>query len=103
MGGSPDPLRHPDLERIGRRLREQLYDTLNAEQAAAREAAIRRRDLRDRMLEATDRYEHAVVTCTDGDVHQGRVTAVGVDHVVLTDGPSERFVVLHHVVSAVFR
>ena len=103
MGGLPDPLRHPDLEVIGRRLRQQLYETLDAEQAAAREAAIRRRGLRDRMLEAADRQEHAVVSCTDGEIHRGLVTAVGIDHVVLRDGPADRFITLQHVVSVVYR
>lgn len=98
-----DPLRHPDLEGVGRKLRRQLHETLDAEQAAAREAALRRRGLRERLLEAADRGEHATVSSTDGELHQGRVVAVGVDHVVLDDGTSERFVTFGHIVTAAFR
>jgi hypothetical protein len=94
-----DPLRHPDLERLGRSLRDRLDDTLDAEQHAARSAARRRRTLRDRFLEAEDRAETMVVSTSDGQVHRGPVEAVGVDHVVLTNGSTESFIALVHVVS----
>ena len=94
-----DPLRHPDLERLGRSLRDRLDDTLEAEQSAARAAALRRRSLRDRLLEAEDRAEHIVVSTADGNVYHGIVDAVGADHVVLNDGTSERFIATLHIVA----
>lgn len=94
-----DPLRHPDLERLGRTLRDQLDDTLEAEQTAARAAARRRRSLRDRLLEAEDRAEQIVVSTSDGHLYRGLVDAVGADHVVLLDGNTERFVATHHIVA----
>jgi len=94
-----DPNQHPDLERLGRVLRRQLDDTLEAEQVAARAAALRRRSMRDRLLEAEDRIEEVVLSTIDGQIHRGVVDAVGIDHVVVLDGASERFVSLTHVVS----
>ena len=94
-----DPLRHPDLERLGRSLRDRLDDTLESEQTAARAAALRRRSLRDRLLEAEDRAEHIVVSTSDGHVYRGLVDAVGADHVVLVDGGTERFIATLHIVA----
>ena len=62
-----------------------LDDTLDAEQAAARAAARRRRTLRDRLLDSEDRVENVVITTADGHLHRGIVDAVGVDHVVVVD------------------
>ncbi len=95
-----DPLGHPDLARLGRAMRDRLDETLEAEQHAARAAALRRRTLRDLVLEAEDRGAAAVLSGTDGQVYRGVVTAVGADHVVLasSDG-TERFVSLAQVVS----
>jgi len=94
-----DPFDHPDLVRLGRRLRNRLDDTLDAEQSAARAAARRRRSLRDRLLDAEDRTEQIVVSTTDGHVYRGVVDAVGVDHVVIVDGDIERFVAVQHIVT----
>ena len=80
-----DPFSHPDLERLGRAMRGRLDDTLDAEQSAARSAALRRRTLRDRLIESEDRAEEVVLSSTDGQVYRGNVLAVGVDHVVLTE------------------
>ncbi|MDX1690067.1 MAG: hypothetical protein R3290_03480 [Acidimicrobiia bacterium] len=90
-----DPLQHPDLVVVGRRLRTRLDDTLDAELAAARAAAARRRTLRDLFLDADDAGRTVVATTVDGFVHRGRVTAVGADHVVLsrTDGRSTAVVI----------
>jgi len=96
-----DPLRHPDLARLGRRLRETYDDTLDAEQAAALAAIRRRRSLRDVLLEASDRGAVGVISCGDGQIHRGVVTAVGSDHVVLGTGEWDRFVALEHIVSLV--
>ncbi len=94
-----DPFSHPDLERLGRTLRVRLDETLDAEQSAARSAALRRRTLRDRLIESEDRGEEVVLGGTDGHVYRGSVTAVGIDHVVLRDSNRDRFVALAHVVS----
>ena len=94
-----DPFGHPDLERLGRSLRNRLDDTLVAEQEAARSAALRRRTLRDRLIESSDRSERVVLGTTDGMAWSGTVGAVGVDHVVLHGDVGERYVMLAHIVS----
>ena len=94
-----DPFGHPDLERIGRTLRNRLDETLDAEQSAAHSAALRRRSLRDRLVEAEDRGEDVVICGSDGYVYRGRVTAVGIDHVVLEGSGKDLFVSLLHVVT----
>ncbi len=94
-----DPFSHPDLEQLGRALRDRLDETLDAEQSAARSAVLRRRTLRDRLIESEDRGEDIVLSTSDGQVYRGNVEAVGVDHVVLRETSRERFVALTHVVS----
>jgi hypothetical protein len=94
-----DPFSHPDLERLGRTLRVRLDETLDAEQSAARSAALRRRTLRDRLIESEDRAEDVVLACTDGHIYRGSVTAVGIDHLVLTESGRDRFVAIVHVVA----
>lgn len=94
-----DPLHHPDLELLGRALRERFDETLDAEQHAARAAARRRRSLRDRLLEAEDRTEQVVLSTVDGHFCRGVVDAVGADHVVVVDGDTERFVAIAHIVA----
>lgn len=94
-----DPFSHPDLEQLGRALRDRLDETLDAEQSAARSAALRRRTLRDRLIESEDRGEDVVLGGSDGHVYRGAVTAVGIDHVVLRESDRERFIALAHVVS----
>ncbi len=94
-----DPFSHPDLERLGRTLRDRLDETLIAEQSAARAAARRRRSLRDCLLEAEDRHDAVVISATDGQTYRGVVDAVGVDHVVLTDSGLSTYLAIAHVVS----
>ncbi len=94
-----DPFRHPDLESLGRTLRDRLDETLNAEQSAARSAARRRRTLRDSLLEAEDRTDTIVVSAVDGQTYRGVVEAVGVDHVVLCDAGRVTHIAISHVVS----
>ena len=94
-----DPFNHPDLKRLGRTLRVRLDETLDAEQSAALSAALRRRTLRDRLIESEDRGESVVLGGSDGHVYRGIVSAVGVDHVVLSESESDIFVTLAHVVS----
>lgn len=94
-----DPFRHPDLESLGRTLRDRLDETLNAEQSAARSAARRRRTLRDSLLESEDRAETLVMSAVDGHTYRGVVDAVGVDHVVLIDSGRTTRVAISHIVS----
>ena len=93
-----DPLRHPDLTRLGRRLRDQLDETLDAEQHAARAVARRRRTMRDLLLDAEDRRRDVAVWAADGQVYRGAVEAVGADHVVLSADGAERVLAIAHVV-----
>ncbi len=94
-----DPFGHPDLQRLGRTLRNRLDETLESEQEAARSAAFRRRTIRDRLIEAEDRGERMILATTDGQVTSGTVTAVGVDHVVLSDGVRDRYIAIGHLVT----
>lgn len=97
-----DPLRHPDLVDVSRRLRRQWERVAEAEQAAARALWWRRRSLRDRLIDAEDRNECATLWCGDGRAVLGVVQAVGSDHVVLRVGDRQRFVLLHQIVAAGF-
>lgn len=94
-----DPFSHPDLERLGRALRDRLDETLIAEQTAARSAARRRRTLRDALLESEDRVDTIVVCATDGHTYRGIVAAVGADHVVLEDDHRSMQIAIAHIVS----
>jgi hypothetical protein len=96
-----DPFGHPDLERLGRTMRDRLDDTLVAEQSAARAAARRRRSFRDLLLEAEDRNDTVVMSADDGNTYRGLVEAVGVDHVVLIDAGRTTHITIEHVVSMV--
>ena len=93
-----DPLRHPDLTRLGRQLRNEMDETLEAEQHAAWAVARRRRTIRDLLLDAEDRGRVAVISGSDGQLYRGTVEAVGADHVVLADQDRERVVALAHIV-----
>ncbi len=94
-----DPFSHPDLAQIGRALRSRLDDTLDAEQEAARSAALRRMSLRDRLILSEDRRERVVVSAVDGHTYNGIVRSVGLDHVVLEDGSSARWLAIDHIVA----
>ncbi len=97
-----DPLRHPDLEHVARRLRGQYDEVLEAEQYAAFAASRRLRSLRDRLLEAEDRGELTIASCSDGQLYRGVVEAVGTDHFVLIEDGRTRFVSISHVVGMEF-
>ncbi len=94
-----DPFGHPDLQRLGRDLRDRLDETLDAEQQAARAAARRRTSLRDRLLQSEDRAERVVVATSDGHVYHGVVEAVGIDHAVIVDGTTDRYIAIAHIVA----
>ena len=94
-----DPFGHPDLQRLGRSMRDEFDETLDAEQHAARAAARRRMTLRDRLLESEDRDEHVVISTSDGHVYHGIVEAVGMDHVMILDGEVDRYLAIAHMVA----
>ena len=94
-----DPFGHPDLQRLGRLMRNQLDETLDAEQQAARAAARRRMTIRDRLLESEDRAEHVVLSTSDGHMYHGVVDAVGIDHIVVRDGDIDRYLAIAHIVA----
>lgn len=94
-----DPLRHPDLLDVERRIRHQFQLVLEAEQAAALVRHRRRLDLRDRLIDAEESEATIAVTTTDGELWTGRVAAVGTDHVVLQRAETDAVVMLYHVVA----
>jgi hypothetical protein len=94
-----DPLRHPDLIEISRRLRHQLSQVLEAEQEAAAVTLRRKSTVRDRLLDAEDRNEEIRLTSADGTDRRGRVVAVGVDHVVLEKAAVTSMVSIAHIVA----
>ena len=94
-----DPLRHPDLIDISRRLRLQLSQVLEAEQEAAAITLRRRSTIRDRLLDAEDRAEVVRAACTDGVGRTGEVAAVGIDHVVLNMDGTSAYVAISHIIA----
>lgn len=94
-----DPFSHPDLAQLGRNLRSRLDDTLDAEQEAARTAALRRMSLRDRLILSEDRSEVVVLSTSDGHMLRGTIRSVGLDHVVVEDNTMTRWVAIAHIVS----
>lgn len=93
-----DPLRHPDLIEISRRLRLQLAEVLNAEQEAAAITLRRRSTIRDRLLDAEDRDEAVRITSIDGETRTGTIAAVGMDHVILLANRITMCIALAHIV-----
>lgn len=98
-GSTLEPLGHPDLAALGRRLRAEMDETLDAEQSAARAAARRRRTLRDLFLTLEDRADPAALWAVDGRCYRGTVRAVGTDHVELASADGLRLVAFAHVVA----
>lgn len=94
-----DPLRHPDLLDVERRIRHQFELILEAEQAAAYIRHQRRLDLRDRLIDAEEGGAVVAVSTIDGQLWTGRVTAVGTDHLVLNRADTDAVVMLYHVVA----
>lgn len=90
---------HPDLVHIGRLLRERMDRTLEAEMEAARSAARRTRGIRDLLLAMEDRAARVLVSGADGSTHAGVVTAVGADHIELSNSAGRRLLALPHIVS----
>jgi hypothetical protein len=94
-----DPLRHPDLIEIARRLRSQLESVLDAERAAAHTIARRSETMRDRLIMAEDNGDRVVITCCDGSRRVGRLGAVGLDVIVVLGPDREQAVALRHIVT----
>lgn len=97
-----DPLRHPDLLDVERRIRRQFEMVLEAEQAAAFIRHQRRLDLRDKLIDAEESGTVVAVSTADGQLWTGRVAAVGADHLVLNRAETEAVVMLFHVVAVEF-
>jgi transcription elongation GreA/GreB family factor len=93
---SVDPLRHPDLVEVTRRIRSHYDRVLQAELDAAAILQRRRQTLRDRLIEAEDRGERVAVTTTAGSTFEGPVAGVGLDYVIVGDTTVATF----HIVSA---
>ena len=94
-----EPINHPDLVELAQRMRQQLHAVLRAEQEAAAASRLRRRVVRDRLLEAEDRAEQITVFDVAGGTRSGTVTSVGADHVVLDE---TTFVLLAHAATIEF-
>lgn len=93
-----DPLRHPDLIEITRKLRIQYEQILQAEQDAAALMRRRHQTLRDRLIEAEDRDERVRITTTSGLTVEGIPTAIGLDYMLICDTA----VSLFHIEQAAF-
>ncbi|MBT8214435.1 MAG: hypothetical protein KJP12_04355 [Acidimicrobiia bacterium] len=78
-------------------MRDQLEETLEAEQHAAQATAIRTSTLRDRLIEFSDRARPVAIH-TSSDIHTGVIAGVGVDYLVLATGRGSRLLSLHHVI-----
>ncbi|MDH3307792.1 MAG: hypothetical protein OEO77_09780 [Acidimicrobiia bacterium] len=97
-----DPLRHPDLVEISRRLRDRFDEVLAAEQEAAATTRRRRLTMRERLLDAEDRAETVTLMVLGGMAIEGQLTAVGADHLVVdrTDRTGRQVAVaIEHVVA----
>lgn len=79
-----EPQQHPDLAEIGHVLQGRLDHVLEAEQEAAAVLARRMSTIRDRLLDAEDAQASLRVITTGGHVAEGRLRAVGCDHLELT-------------------
>ena len=94
-----DPLRHPDLLDLERRIRRQFEMVLEAEQAAAFTRHQRQLDLRDRLLEAEEAGRMVAVSTTEGELWTGRIAAVSADHLVLQRAETDAVIMLYQVVA----
>lgn len=77
--------------------------TLEAEMEAARAAARRTRTLRDLLLAAEDSAARVFLTTSDGSLHTGSVSAVGVDHVEISTSGAPHVIAIGHVVAVEVR
>ncbi|NND84463.1 MAG: hypothetical protein HKN46_04880 [Acidimicrobiia bacterium] len=78
-----DPLRHPDLIEVGRRLRDAFDRAAAADLETARVAHARARGLRELLIEWEDAGQRVRVTAGPADTPPMTIEAVGFDHVVL--------------------
>lgn len=96
-----DPDRsHPEIEEFAR-LAERRFDlVLEAEHEAAMVNLNRVSTLHDRLLDLEDRRADVTVTTVAGS-HSGRLTTVGLDHVVLSGSDRRTFVRLDDVIAVI--
>lgn len=81
-----DPLRHPDLIEVGRRLRETFDRAAAAELETIRVALARSRGLRDLLIEWEDEQRLVRVSLPTTTLTPMTIHGVGVDHLLLADG-----------------
>jgi hypothetical protein len=55
--------------------------------------------LRDRLIVAADRSETLLVSTVDGHFVRGVVESVGIDHVVVRDTSTSRWIAINHIVT----
>src|SRR5665811_34606 len=96
-----DPDRsHPELEELAR-LAERRFDlVLEAEHEAAMVSLNRVSTMHDRLLDLEDRRAEVTVTTVAGS-HSVRLTAVGLDHVILMGDDRRTFVRLDDVIAVI--
>ena len=78
-----DPLRHPDLLEVGRRLRDVFDRAAAAELETIRVAHARTRGLRDLLIEWEDAQRPIRVTVGTERLEPMPIHGVGMDHVLL--------------------
>ncbi|MFQ5967148.1 MAG: hypothetical protein ACE5MI_06005 [Acidimicrobiia bacterium] len=96
INSADDPLDHPDLTQLARRMREQLEEVLAAEQAAAAAMARRQLTLRDRLCDLEDLAAEVTVRWASGRTVRGVVSSVGLDYFEIR-GQGERVLVPFHL------
>lgn len=92
-----DPLRHPDLIEMSRRLRDRFNEVLAAEQEAAATTRRRQLTLRERLLDAEDRGDRVTMRLAAGTAIEGTLGAVGADHVVVEQPAGSVVIAFRHL------
>ena len=82
-----DLSQHPDLISIGDTMRARWERVAIAEQEAAEAIRIRRRSIRDRLIDAANRGEWVCIHTHHGKAWRGRVKGMGSDHVLIGQRP----------------
>ena len=89
---------HPEIEAFSRAAEHRFDLVMEAEQEAAMVGLNRVATLRDRLIEFEDRRSDVTVTTVAGS-HSGRLTAVGMDHLVLLTDALRTIVRLDDVIA----
>ena len=81
-----DPLRHPDLIEVGRRLRDTFDRAAAAELETIRVAHARARGLRELLIEWEDEGRRVQVAVGAATLEPMTIHGVGIDHLLLRAG-----------------